>query len=104
MIVDFRKQQREHAPIHIDGTVVEKVECFKFLGLHIMEKLIWSTHTATVVKSGCITAWYSNCTALNRKSLQRVVRSHLMSQEGLKAHQGQQTQATACSPCYHPED
>ena len=26
MIVDFRKQQREHPPIHIDGTIVEKVE------------------------------------------------------------------------------
>ena len=26
MIVDFRKQQREHPPIHIDGTVMEKVE------------------------------------------------------------------------------
>jgi hypothetical protein len=26
MIVDFRKQQREHPPMHIDGTVVEKVE------------------------------------------------------------------------------
>ena len=26
MIVDFRKQQREHPPIHIDGTVVERVE------------------------------------------------------------------------------
>ena len=35
MIVDFRKQQREHPPIHIDGTVVEKVGSFKFLGVHI---------------------------------------------------------------------
>ena len=26
MIVDFRKQQREHPSIHIDGTAVEKVE------------------------------------------------------------------------------
>ena len=26
MIVDFRKQQREHPPIHIEGTAVEKVE------------------------------------------------------------------------------
>ena len=26
MIVNFRKQQREQPPIHIDGTVVEKVE------------------------------------------------------------------------------
>jgi hypothetical protein len=26
-------------PIHIDETVVEKVESFKFLGVHIMDKL-----------------------------------------------------------------
>ena len=26
MIVDFRKQQREHSPIHIKGTAVAKVE------------------------------------------------------------------------------
>jgi hypothetical protein len=26
LIVDFRKQQREQAPIHIDGTTVEKVQ------------------------------------------------------------------------------
>ena len=32
MIVDFRKQQREQPPIYIDGTVVERVESFKFLG------------------------------------------------------------------------
>ena len=41
MIVDFRKQQREHSPIHIDGIVVEKVESFKFLGVHITDKLKW---------------------------------------------------------------
>jgi hypothetical protein len=45
MIVDFREQQREHPPIHIDGTVVEKVESLKFLGVHIMDNLKWSTHT-----------------------------------------------------------
>ena len=28
MIVDFRKHQREHPPIHIDGTVVERVESY----------------------------------------------------------------------------
>jgi hypothetical protein len=31
MIMDLRKQQREQPPIHIDGTVVERVESFKFL-------------------------------------------------------------------------
>ena len=39
MIVDFRKHQREHPPIHIDGTVVERVASFKFLGIHITDKL-----------------------------------------------------------------
>uniref|UniRef100_A0A4W5JE15 Serine--tRNA ligase, cytoplasmic n=1 Tax=Hucho hucho TaxID=62062 RepID=A0A4W5JE15_9TELE len=29
MIVDFMKQQREHPPIHIEGSAVEKVESFK---------------------------------------------------------------------------
>jgi hypothetical protein len=51
MIVDFRKQQRVHPPIHIDGTVVEKVERFKFLCVHITDKLKWSTHTDSVVKA-----------------------------------------------------
>ena len=43
--MDFRKQPREHTPIHIDGTTVEKVESFKFLGVHITDDLKWSTHT-----------------------------------------------------------
>ncbi|XP_064877276.1 uncharacterized protein LOC135572772 [Oncorhynchus nerka] len=109
MIVDFRKQQREHPPIHIDETVVERVVSFKFLGIHITDKLNWSIHTDSIVKkvqqrlfnlrrlkkfglspkaltnfyrctiesilSGCITAWYGNCSAHKGKALQRVVRS-----------------------------
>jgi hypothetical protein len=50
MIVDFSKQQREHPAIHIEGTAVEKVENFKFLGIHITYKLKWSTHADSVVK------------------------------------------------------
>jgi hypothetical protein len=42
--VDFRKQQYEHPPIHIDGTAVEKMEGFKILGVHITDKLKLSTH------------------------------------------------------------
>ena len=33
-----------------DGTVVEKVGSFKFLGVHITDKLKWSTHTDSGVK------------------------------------------------------
>jgi gmma-aminobutyric acid receptor subunit gamma len=49
--VDFRKQQRVHAPIHIDVTAVEKMENFKFLDVHITDDLKWSTHTHIVMKA-----------------------------------------------------
>ena len=87
MIVDYRKKRTAHPPILIDGAAVEQVESFKFLGVHITNKLTWSKHTMTVVKwarqnlfgmgpqilkrfysctiesilTGCITAWYGNC-------------------------------------------
>ena len=50
MIVDYRKRKTEHTPILIGGAVVEQVESFKFLGIHITNKLTWSKHTKTVVK------------------------------------------------------
>ena len=50
MIVDYRKRMPEHAQILIDGAGVEQVESFKFLGVHITNKLSWSKHTKTVVK------------------------------------------------------
>ena len=39
MVVDYRKRRTEHVPILIDGAVVEQVERFKFLGVHINKKL-----------------------------------------------------------------
>ena len=50
MIVDYRIKRTEHAPILIDGAAVEQVESFKFLGIHVTNKLTWSKHTKTVVK------------------------------------------------------
>ncbi|KAI3353721.1 hypothetical protein L3Q82_004960 [Scortum barcoo] len=83
LIVDFRRRQREeHAPLSINGTTVERVNSFRFLGVHISEDLTWTHHTDFITKctierilTGCITAWYSSCTALNRKALQRVVKA-----------------------------
>ena len=40
MIVDYRKRRTKH--ILIDGAVVEQVESFKFLRVHINNKLEWS--------------------------------------------------------------
>ena len=39
LIGDNRKRRAEHTPIHIDGAVVERVESFKFLCVHIVNKL-----------------------------------------------------------------
>jgi mannose/fructose/N-acetylgalactosamine-specific phosphotransferase system component IIB len=50
MIDDYMKRRTEHAPILIDEAVVEQVERFKFLGVHITNNLTWSKHTKTVVK------------------------------------------------------
>ncbi len=109
LVVDYRRQSREHTPITIDKTPVERVTSFKFLGVHITEDLTWSAHTDAVLKkahqrlfflrrlrkfgtsprilrsfytctvesilTGCITAWFGNSTAGNRRALQRVVRT-----------------------------
>ncbi len=108
LVVDFSRQSTEHTPITIDKTPVERVNSFKFLGVHITEDLTWSAHTDAVLKAhqrlfflrrlrkfgtspsilrpfysctvesiltGCITAWFGNSTAGNRKALQRVVRN-----------------------------
>ena len=45
-----RKLRAEHAPIHIERAVVEWIETFKFLGVHITNKLSWFKNTKTVVK------------------------------------------------------
>ena len=110
LIVDYRKRRAEPAPINIDGAVVERVESFKFLGVHINNELSWSKHTKTGVMkrawenpittqetekiwhgssdpqrfysctiesilTGCITAWYGNCSASDLKALKRLVRT-----------------------------
>ncbi len=49
--MDFRKgQQRPYTPPLISGTPVERVSCFKYLGVNIFEDLTWTTHIQTQVK------------------------------------------------------
>jgi hypothetical protein len=43
-------RRTEHAPILVDGAVVEQAESFKFLRVHITNKLTWSKHNKTVTK------------------------------------------------------
>lgn len=50
LIVDFRKQERVHTSSYINGSAVERVSCFKFLGVYINKDLTWSVHTTQVVR------------------------------------------------------
>ena len=50
MIVDYRKRRTAHATILIDGAAVEQVDSFKFLVVHITNKLSWFKHTKAVMK------------------------------------------------------
>ena len=105
LIVDYRKRRTEHAPIHIDRAVVERVESFKFFGVH-QQIIMVQTHqdspdegtttlfppqetekmgpqilkmfyscTIKSILTVCITSWYGNCSASDRKVLQRIVRT-----------------------------
>ncbi|KAI3354474.1 hypothetical protein L3Q82_018982 [Scortum barcoo] len=108
----YREEEAERGtrpPLHQRDYGGERVNSFRFLGVHISEDLTWTHHTDFITKSarqrlfflrrlwrlnmdsrilcsfyrctieriltGCITAWYSSCTALNRKALQRVVKA-----------------------------
>jgi hypothetical protein len=51
LIVDCKERSADQAPINIDGAVVERVESFKFIGVHITNELSRFKHTKTVVKS-----------------------------------------------------
>ncbi len=46
LIVDFRKRHlRPYTPLMISGIPVERVSCFKYLGVNISEDLTWTTHS-----------------------------------------------------------
>ncbi|XP_077455065.1 rapunzel 5 isoform X2 [Stigmatopora argus] len=50
IILDFRKHGTDLAPLLINGVCVDRVQSFKFLGVHVTDKLSWSTNTTAVVK------------------------------------------------------
>jgi hypothetical protein len=48
IIVDYTKRRTEHAPILIDGVVVELIESVKFLAVNIINKLFFFFSTPLV--------------------------------------------------------
>ena len=45
LIIDFRKNTPEKLPMTIDGSIVEVVPSYKYLGTHIQNNLKWDSHT-----------------------------------------------------------
>ena len=39
-----------NSPVTINGTVVERMDSFKYLGVHIHKDLTWANHTPTVIR------------------------------------------------------
>ncbi|KAK1804699.1 hypothetical protein P4O66_003528 [Electrophorus voltai] len=51
LIVDCsKKQERHYQPVRTSGTTVERVDSFRYLGVHISQDLSWSRHTNSLAK------------------------------------------------------
>ena len=50
IVVDYRKKKEVLQPVTINGTVVERVDSFKYLGVNIEKDLTWDCHVTAVVK------------------------------------------------------
>ncbi|KAK1787416.1 hypothetical protein P4O66_002894 [Electrophorus voltai] len=54
LIVDCsKKQERHYQPVGISGTTVERVDSFRYFGVHISQDLSWSHHTNSLAKKAC---------------------------------------------------
>ena len=50
IVIDFRRIKSPVSPLSINGTDVEQVSSFKFLGTHISNDLSWSVNSAEILK------------------------------------------------------
>ncbi|CAM4572459.1 unnamed protein product [Leuciscus chuanchicus] len=54
MIVDFgRRKAHLHLPVVIEGEEIEVVQTYKYLGVHLDQKLDWSIHVNAAYRKGC---------------------------------------------------
>ncbi|XP_062865661.1 B-cell receptor CD22-like [Trichomycterus rosablanca] len=52
MVVDFRRSGQPSQPVSIEGSDVEVVKTYKFLGVHLDDKLDWSANTDILYRKG----------------------------------------------------
>ena len=52
MVVDFRRSQPPLLPVSIEGVSVEVINTYKYLGVHLDNKLDWSANIDALYKKG----------------------------------------------------
>lgn len=53
MVVDFqRRRSAVPSPVDIQGTDIEKVDSYKYLGVHLNNKLDWTHNTDALYRQG----------------------------------------------------
>nr|XP_043903680.1 uncharacterized protein LOC122783097 [Solea senegalensis] len=52
MVIDFREKTPPHPPVSNQGSDIELVDNFKYLGVHLNTKLNWTTHIDALYKKG----------------------------------------------------
>ncbi|KAK1795639.1 hypothetical protein P4O66_001136 [Electrophorus voltai] len=62
LIMDCSKKQMWHYQlVRISGTMVERVNSFRYLGVHISQDLSWSCHTNSLAKKACQRLYHLRC-------------------------------------------
>ncbi|KAK1791070.1 hypothetical protein P4O66_002112 [Electrophorus voltai] len=62
LIVDCSKKQEQHyQPVRISGTMVKRVDSFRYLGVHISQDLSWSRHTNSLAKKARQRLYHLRC-------------------------------------------
>ena len=52
MVIDLRRRAPPHTPVTIQGADIELVDSFKYLGVHLNNKLDWTHNTDALYKKG----------------------------------------------------
>ena len=52
IVIDFRRKPSPHTPVNIQGSVIDMVDSFKCLGVHLNNKLDWTDNTNALYRKG----------------------------------------------------
>ncbi|KAI3375171.1 hypothetical protein L3Q82_021081 [Scortum barcoo] len=73
MVINFsRKPSADIAPVNIQGLDIERVRTYKYLGVHLNNKLDWTDNTDSLYKR--VVCWGGGCSERDKKRLNRLIK------------------------------